>query len=318
MNHVIIACVIGPLFLPIEFCPRDTSFLFRLSTGLAYLHLPFLLFTVHINILLLDQLLPRSSVLTRWTVRMETPEHLPNIGVLAAVFDSDESYIVAICMGTRFDIEVRAGSLKGSSYFDEYTRLAIPLDESDFEDKEEAVEAMLDWIYRPLHTQFVAIPPIDPCAITLQRRFFPPSIHVELVVVGSALTAKAVDDREIRFATEGMIELKEDYASLDIPRIKASDITVVAAHHNDNPTCDPPQRVRTKDGILRLFKDCTLIDQTRRELEIASRIRELGLYKKLRVSCVHGIAISDNGGFMLGLLSDLIPTKYGDLYYPEL
>ncbi|KAF2118029.1 hypothetical protein BDV96DRAFT_571286 [Lophiotrema nucula] len=249
---------------------------------------------------------------------METPEYLPSISVQAAVFGPDESYIVAVCMGTRFDIEVRADNLQGSPYLDEYIKLAAPLDNSDFEDDEDAVEALLDWVYRPLRPRFQALTPIDPHTITLQRSFFPPSIHVEVVVLDGVLTAKPVDDREMRWPTEGMIEWRESYASPYIPRIKASDLTVVAAHHNDNPTCDVPQRVRTKDGILRFFKDCTNTSQILRELEIASRIWEQGLYENLRISRVHGIAMSDDDNYMLGLVLDLIRTEHGNLNRPEL
>jgi hypothetical protein len=249
----------------------------------------------------------------------QLPEsEIPYHNVINSQFDSDSTFVTATCRGSKFNIEVHTKHLRGTLFQEEYAHLVEKIDEVGQLEDDDDYEAICDWVLAPCFPHFQEVPPPESKDITLQAYHYPPTRQLRLVVVNGSLQAKAVRYLKSPHEKARMIPSRDLPPFPKIMRIKASEVQIVPSHKNQDPMCDIPERVRTADGTLKFFKPAIQQSQLIRELETATRIAEQGLSGKIRISNLHGVAVSQDLKNIIGLLFDLIPSISRNLQDPIL
>jgi len=144
--------------------------------------------------------------------------------------------------------------------------------------------------------------------------YYPPTHHLQLLVLGSSLYPKGTRDRGTMDAFRLMIPSRDLPPFSEVPRSKASDLRIVSDTQWDDYMSEIPQKAILSDGTSRFFKPADDKKQLLREVDMHLRIRHAGLQDKIKVANLHSIVVSDDAKMTIGLLLDLIPSTGDSLY----
>ncbi|KAI9680739.1 MAG: hypothetical protein M1817_004179 [Caeruleum heppii] len=247
-------------------------------------------------------------------VLVHAPVTIRSFKALVGDFNTDETTIMAMCRGFRFDVTVALKDLVNSRFAQDYFRLVTKMDETANRTTEDE-RAIRDWMLGPC-LEIVGrltsrLPRLR--VMTLQDFYYPPMHRVKLVVDENRLSTALQESRQSVRARNLTMPSRSLAYHRRIPRIKASKVTILTrSRSRTDGNCETPEKVRLEDGSIKHFIPGDDSSEVLREVKAASHIRAAGLAGKLRVSQLHSIVMSADSKWIVGVLLDWIPP-YGRL-----
>jgi serine/threonine protein kinase len=156
-----------------------------------------------------------------------------------------------------------------------------------------------------------------PKNLTFEAFYYPLTYHLKLVVSGPSLYPKAIRDHHVIDPFVLMIPSQDFPQYPQVGRSKASDIQIVTVISDEyDYMSEIPRQAVASDGTVKFFKPALDKSQVIMEIEMHSRIVNVGLKGKIRVAGLHSIVVSKDATMTIGLLFDLIPSVEESLNSP--
>ncbi|KAF2772798.1 hypothetical protein EJ03DRAFT_170651 [Teratosphaeria nubilosa] len=251
--------------------------------------------------------------------------------------DEDSCALTAQVNNVRFHIIADAGKIRKGTCGQHYSKLLDAVKGAEVDEAADGTDSGVDvsnggdgkesdtgddpeeqlhrWMLAPLTPRLEELAPAKKAKeITLKYWYDGPVHFFKLEIKNNELVAtelEADEDREKRIS-----ELVPEMAipkyiqQLDVPRISASDLTVIGGH--DYPPPYHPARVRAKDGkisFLKLAGGEQGEQATKRELKMLSQVEKKGLHDKIRCPKLEALVLyGDDKTQIMGFLQTDIPN----------
>ncbi|KAI9763208.1 MAG: hypothetical protein M1839_006575 [Geoglossum umbratile] len=255
--------------------------------------------------------------------------------IAATYIDTDMSSVTVMCRTVLFHITVSLKDLRGTDFEHNYSELVESHKNVGSDHRSlKALKDFRNWIMSPSMPSIQELAPTAlqvPQGLTLQEYYNPPTYHLKLTPNRGQLQAQPVPiqdnlNQEISLnqaisptrmlSSDQMISVEDLPA---VPRFSARETWIL---QDDYSSCSlsfadwisstPPQRVKTKEGLIKFFKPVKDIDSFMREFNILCHIADIGLCGRIRVPRLFGIVVLHSTSMAIGMLLDWIPGC--DLY----